>query len=257
MIHTVVLGYPNAKYKFNHSRFQIYESQMQYPDWYRDKFKTELATGTQGVKYNYELARQLDYRDGPHVIDKARTEWDDKAIKLWNWRNHDLRMVYWYRDVWLNHERKNVEDRTHVLFIEPDVLVAEHVTNEWINNSLQIHEKNVYVPRVFERLDAQVLNWKWWPDAEKLNDFEVDLHDHLLCIPPSACVLMPIEALKDLLWMHNHTDIFQRDVFCEIRLPTLLSYLGYHIYSEDLFDGVRTFPKPVNTYKTPFAHPFK
>jgi hypothetical protein len=225
----IIMGYPGAQYCCDRG-FERWEKQMPYPEWYKEEFKLD--------RYNYH-----DYFNP-----QGKTRWERAATKTWNWRNHDLRMIEFFMDY------PHKEQFTHFLFLEPDVYMSDYVDMLWIHENIKPRNNAIHVPRMLTHY--QIPHWKYWKDLEKLSENErIDFQP--ICTPPLSCILIPTQAMEDLCFIKQHSTIFEKDVFSELRLPMLLNYMGYIIHAESLFDGIRCFPKPLHTDKTPFFHPYR
>lgn len=118
-----------------------------------------------------------------------------------HWRNAD-RMI---RNWWLrNRDCFQHEDRFVIL--EYDVFVNDEIV--WVEDGSDASAKNVH--------DSVETNWTWWSEVEKL-PYEMNPKG----ISPLCCITMnrsALDSIADPFW----DELFKEDIFCELRLASIL-----------------------------------
>jgi len=83
-------------------------------------------------------------------------------------------------------------------------------------------KKGLQVNEIHHQLHDE---WPWFREKDKLPKC---MHPHIFGIVPMCVMTLSIDLVFDIIH-HKFYNIFMADIFCELRFPTLCSYLGYPI----------------------------
>jgi hypothetical protein len=128
------------------------------------------------------------------------------------WRNSDRAVRTW----WSTHSATVATG--HVLFLEGDVYancdLAALLDGPWTDADL-----------VAANLKFQVAHRRAWPAFAELDRLPERMRADGCGIEPLAVLLMSRRGL-DLICQPEFDEVFAADVFCELRLPTVLRHAG-------------------------------
>ena len=128
----------------------------------------------------------------------------DFKIK-YRWRNSDIFIRRWIRD-----NRKDINS-ANIAIIEWDVLITQKLPDLNINGLLG---KNIQYQN----------NWYWFKESHLLGKYQ----QYSIGITP-LCILFMDQKCIDA-WIDPEFDVlYSSDIFCELRLPTILNSRGIKI----------------------------
>ena len=136
------------------------------------------------------------------------------------WRNCDRNIRVWWRD-----HRGQVTTES-VLFLEYDVLVNVPLLPVVPSMTPGVGIAGAAV------LTAVADGRKYWPFRET-NRLPVAIRSHAIGIAPLAFLQISRHAL-DRLIDQCYDQAFAADIFCELRLPTVIRHAGYQVAALDL-----------------------
>jgi len=120
------------------------------------------------------------------------------------WRNNDRYIREWLR----NNYHKILHN--NIAFVEWDVLITINLPNI---NVCGFIGKHLQRPGINE--------WVWFNEIDRLGKYKT----HAMGAAPFAIQFMDKEAVNT--WMSNeYDDIYAKDIFCELRVPTIMNYAG-------------------------------
>lgn len=157
--------------------------------------------------------------------------------KLWNWRNSDAKLARAAKNILHENEAETF------LIVEYDTVIDIDLSNVKIHIPFGVNKSFIQNHRY----------WKWWGDADK---FPEGFEEHVWGIHPFGAMFLNRACMETIAYYWENTDIFTRDIFCELRLPTLLSYaLDVQPSEMQLLKFARPYPFP---YKPDcIFHPMK
>lgn len=95
--------------------------------------------------------------------------------------------------------------------------------------------------------------WHWWRESGRLpavlRPYRHGLAPLGILIATRAC----LDAVADSRWDH----VFSLDIFCELRLPTVVRACGFEVGRAPSFDGCGWHPITRTTFGPGFWHPVK
>jgi hypothetical protein len=141
------------------------------------------------------------------------------------WRNCDRSIRDWWKA-----NRHRVKS-SHVAFVEWDVVVNADL-REGIRPFVGL------AGRVVENRPGSA--WQWWQEIDALPE---NLRVHAASLRPLAVVIASrqcLEAISAPTW----DDVFRRDIFCELRLPTVARACGFQLAALPCLAHVEHFPIP-------------
>lgn len=131
------------------------------------------------------------------------------------WRNCDRNIRAW----WQAHRNTVTVDR--VLFLEWDVLVTQDLR--------EVFPARRVVPGLEgAALRTPVRDGRSWGVFEEVPRLPEAMRPHAVGIAPLSVVMLSRDAL-DAVCDPQWDDLFAADVFSELRLPTLVRFLGYPV----------------------------
>lgn len=153
-----------------------------------------------------------------HLVAIAQSNPNHQVIPV---KIEDNKNVNWFHvdRVTLTHV-KNIFDQIqydNLLLIEWDVLVNMELPKV---EFADVFAKASYEAPAKDSPDRE--KW-WWKEIKKLPEF---LQDHAHGIFPASVIGIKKDVLKQVIdpkW----DEIFNQEIHCEVRLPTILNYLGY------------------------------
>lgn len=155
------------------------------------------------------------------------------------WRNADRVIRDWWR------ENGATVQGDRIAIVEWDVLVRQHFELADAPRGPGLSGRD---PKVW---GAQP--WCWWREVGRL---PADLRSHRYGLAP-LCALVAttacLDAIADSRWDH----VFDLDIFCELRLPTVVRACGFEIGRVPAFDGCSCDIIPDPGTKPGFWHPIK
>lgn len=140
---------------------------------------------------------------------------DNNPDKKNSWRNCDRKLRDWWK------MNSQFVSNSIIYVLEYDVLVSKKLPV--LPSNFDFIGKDVKLPRLHS-------NWAWFKEAEK---FKPDIDTNITGIAPLAFLGMRRDVLNELC-DEKWDEIFNRDIFCEIRLPTIVSLNGFTIGGVDL-----------------------
>jgi hypothetical protein len=164
-------------------------------------------------------------RDNPivHVHHGKDGVTDAERIQLW--RNCDRAIRDWWR---ANRHQVHAD---HVAFVEWDVVVNLDL-RRCIVPGAGLVGATVEHPAVSP--------WSWWSEIERL---PTDLRRNAASLRPLGVVIASRECL-DAIAAPEWDDAFALDIFCELRLPTVVKACGFRLMASSHLANVRHFPIP-------------
>lgn len=143
--------------------------------------------------------------------------------KIIVWRNNDRYIREWLRE---NHHKII---HNNVAFIEWDVVVSTKLPDTNIDG---------FVGRNLQILGTN--EWLWFNEIDRLGKYK----DYAMGAAPFAVQFMDKKCVD--IWMsEEYDDIFSQDIFCELRLPTVMNHAGVKM-SEHLLPYVEWHPMQYN-----------
>lgn len=130
------------------------------------------------------------------------------AMVRLGWRNADRRLLAWWE------ENREKVAATHIVFCEADVRFAAKVGA--VFPSLE----DFMVPAVQDAGSS----WDWWAEVPKLPE---EFRQHARGISPLACILASRRMLDAMLSHPGREDLMGKDIFGELRFPTLAAACGF------------------------------
>ena len=106
----------------------------------------------------------------------------------------------------------------HVLFLEGDVYVNTCLT-ELFHGPWMEHDLTA------ANMRYQVRDRRSWAGFREIERLPAELHDAAIGIEPLGVVLLSRAGLDSLLWT-RYDEVFSADIFCELRLPTVIQHAG-------------------------------
>ena len=152
------------------------------------------------------------HRSNPYASISVYYEehWGEKKN---HWRNAD-RMI---RNWWMNN-RKCFPYEKHFVILEWDVYVNDEII--WVDKEDALSGKNLHVD-----LESK---WEWWKDADKLPSDMTPVG-----LSPLCCLSMTRDALDEIA-RPKWDSLFQSNIFCELRLPSIVYHSGMKVTTSDL-----------------------
>lgn len=208
---------------------------------------------TEKGKENFELLKthvQYPFYWGTQLIHKEQKAavyakgGDGKALATWRWRNNDVRILRW----WESYKTHNIPEDSLIYFIDDDVrfdFKPEDIVTPPNDNYFVCHKFR-------DASDIQESQWGFRHDIDKLPE---QLKEYALAITPIAVIGLSPRMLNDLSWYAANTNLFEEDIFGELRIGTLLNFLGYKGIEADNLKYVRNFPFPPRPGQ--ICHPVK
>jgi hypothetical protein len=132
------------------------------------------------------------------------------------WRGNDAALRAWWRE-----NRGKITGR-RVAWLEYDVLVTQELPDVWPEGVLAKELKGA--------------GWRWWGECERLPEFR----RHWCGVAPLGVSFWNAAAL-DAIADAKYDEVFARDVFCELRMPTICRAAGFPVQAMSL-PGVRWYP---------------
>lgn len=195
---------------------------------------------------NYGHIEQTRLHNPNAQIIEADTSGYYKAFgDLWSYRNNDSSFRNWLKS--------NIDRivNPNVAVFDWDVLCKMELPNDFpLGNEIIVKEHIPYNQETFA--------WWWFSEYNKLLEYK-----------PYACGIQPLGVLftsKDCLVkiLDSKLDkIFKRNIFCELRFPTVCNYLGIKIntFTQPQLEFIRTRPdysKEITEFKMGYIyHPVK
>ena len=137
------------------------------------------------------------------------------------WRNNDAAVRAWWRK-----NRGRITGR-RVAWLEWDALVTTALPEVW--------------PAGMLGKDLKDEGWHWWGERAALPE----LADHWCGVAPLGVTFWNAAAL-DAIAAEEYDEIYARDVFCELRTPSVCRKAGFPVESLSL-PGVRWYPVRAGT----------
>lgn len=154
------------------------------------------------------------------------------------WSNADRNIVDW----WLSIGRQSKADQ--FLLCEWDVRITTPPQETIIVKADCVCSKLVFPiqeGRAFKPFRT---------DASKLPQ---QMRKHICAVVPLGVLLMTRQALDCL----SQSDLFDKDIFCELRVATILAANGFSIAQNPLWNNVGTDPRKVVSDHVGISHPVK
>lgn len=140
-----------------------------------------------------------------HVVCGKALDGHDRTLA---WRNCDRLIREW----WL--EQGQFLHFKRALFLEWDVVFDARID--------EVFPDGHFIGRDVH--DPRMKNWQWFSETAAL---PTELQPHALGVSPLAALMISHECL-DAICNHPLSDsLFEQDIFCELRLPTLAASCGY------------------------------
>lgn len=163
---------------------------------------------------------------------------DDERILFW--RNCDRNIRNWWK---INHHRILGD---HVVFLEWDVVC--NVPIEKI-----FRPQNGLVGSELKTQPQDSHDWLWF---KELNELPPEMRSTAIGLVPLAAIQLSRAAL-DAISDDRHDALYESDIFCELRTPSLLRHLGFPIESTSTLKHVTWQPMPYPWLRRGIFHPIK
>ena len=138
---------------------------------------------------------------------------DEGAPSRHEWRNNDARVRAWW------HANRSAVHGTRVAWLDWDALVTAPLPD--------IH------PAGLTGREIKGEGWRWWGERQFLPEYP----QHWIGVVPLGVTFWNAAAL-DALADPRYDEAYARDVFCELRTPTICRHAGFPVEIVDL-PGVR------------------
>lgn len=166
------------------------------------------TTDKQGVPHYYDcLKSNPDLTQHVCVSNSKTTPQDIKR----DWRNCDNNLRNWWKS------NKHIVKSDYLLVVEWDVKITDDIKNYFDFDSNGIICKNI---REFGKD-----KWVWFEESEKFPDH---FKNKIKGLYPLSVILFHRSSL-DFIIREEFDDIFSKDIFCELRIATILNYGNFEI----------------------------
>lgn len=155
------------------------------------------------------------------------------------WRNADRIIREWWR------ENGSSVQGDRLAIVEWDVLVRKHFALAGAPRDAGLSGRD---PKIWGDVP-----WCWWKEVGLLPG---ELRPHRHGLAPFCALIASrecLDAVADSRWDH----VFDLDIFCELRLPTVVRACGFEIGRAPDFDGCSCDPIPDPGRQPGFWHPIK
>ena len=172
-----------------------------------------------------------------HRCDSPDAEGEER-IRIW--KNCDRHIRRWWKE---NHQK--VASR-HVVFLEWDVVC--NVPLDWIFPP----QDGLVCSQIKTREDPHE-SWYWFQDLPNL---PAAMQASAIGVVPLGVLQFSREAL-DALCDEAHDELFESEIYCELRTPTLLRHLGFPIETSAALRRVTWIKQPYPWLRRGIFHPVK
>lgn len=143
--------------------------------------------------------------------------------KIIAWRNNDRFIRDWLK------KNKNKIIHNNIAIVEWDVLITSALPNILVDGFVG---RNLQKPGINK--------WLWFKEIDRLGKYK----NYATGAAPFAIQFFNKNAI-DVWTSEEFNDIFLEDIFCELRLPTIMNYANINI-SEHLLPYVEWYPAKYN-----------
>ena len=165
----------------------------------------------------------------PHIDYEINNTISDKENSKNDWRNCDRSIRLWWRN---NYHRCSNE---YILFLEYDVLVNANIYDFFKTPCLGITTR-------FSRVLSRGDKWFWFRERDKLGGNFSDFAG----ADPFGVILFHRNALDEII-KPEYDSLYDDDIFCELRTPTILLNSGFELNSNCLITDVNVRPMSYTT----------
>lgn len=167
----------------------------------------------------------------------------DGRERLDAWRNADVAIRSWWQAF------GHLVETDHVLFLEADVYancdLTELLDGAWKDADL-----------VAANVLYQVTHRRSWKAFEEADSLPEEMRQLAIGIEPLAALLMRREGL-DKICQSRFDGVFSKDIFCELRLPTVVRFAGGSVGFCPRLKGVSVRPVTPPSGERGIWHPVK
>ncbi len=177
----------------------------------------------------------------PHVIQHRCDSPDasgDERIRIW--RNCDRHIRNWWK------ANRHLVKSQHVVFLEWDVLCNVPL------DGIFSPQEGLVGSRIKRQHNPEE-SWYWFREVPSLPD---EMQASALGIVPLGVLQLARTAL-DALCEESHDGLYEADIMCELRTPTLLQQLGFPIHSAETLKHVSWEKQPYPWLRRGIFHPVK
>lgn len=161
-----------------------------------------------------------------HVVCGKALAGDDRTMA---WRNCDRLIREW----WM--EQGRFLDFRRALFLEWDVVFDSPID--------EIFPEGHFIGRDVH--DPRTKQWTWFSEILSL---PTELQSHALGVSPLAALMISRECLSAMCEHPIADALFEQDIFCELRLPTLASACGYQpMQNREMLPNLGCYPIPAGS----------
>jgi len=175
-----------------------------------------------------------------HVCETQDAPSED--LRLDAWRNCDRNLREW----WKTHRNAVATER--VIFLEYDVFCNVDLRDV-------VPGKSPISGMVGAALKTPVRDAGWWPFREAAA-LPKPMQAFAVGMAPFAVLVVDrpaLDAVADAAW----DGLFEADVFCELRMPSLLRFLGFSVRGNRAWTAVGTTPQTAGKGFEGIMHPVK
>lgn len=203
-----------------------------------------IITTSHNNNYGHIEQTRLHNPDAQIIAADTSSLWK-KFGDAWSYRNNDSSFR-----VWLKYNIDNIEHNNVAVF-DWDVLCKMELPKDFpLTNEIIVKEHIPYTEKTFD--------WWWFGEYNKLQKYK-----------PWACGIQPLGVLfTDKTSLSKILDpsldkIFNSNIFCELRFPTICNYLNIKIntFTQPQLEFIRTRPDysdEIKEFKTGYIyHPVK
>ncbi len=195
-----------------------------------------LTTLASGLPHQAEFtAANPDIRQ--HRCNSTQYEGEERHHA---WRNVDRNIRNWWKD-----HRDEVKSR-HVVFFEWDVRCN-------VPLAPLFHPFEGLLCSQIKRQGDRGKPWLWFRDVPRL---PVELQAEAIGVVPLAVLQFSREVL-DAIADPRHDPLYADDIYCELRIATLIQHLGFPIQTLNSLKHVTWYPLPYFWLIRGIFHPVK
>lgn len=142
------------------------------------------------------------------------------------WRNCDRNIRNYYKEI------GQYTSQTDFLFLEWDVLVNVDLFEKFDKTPVNGIEGRYILSYKTNK------DWHWFQEIDR---FPSKFEDHFIGVVPLGVIRMSKNLLDEII-KPEHDYLYEQDIFCELRTPTLAKYLGFDIKGNDSLEKVHWQP---------------
>lgn len=142
------------------------------------------------------------------------------------WRNCDRNIRNYYKEI------GQYSEHTDFLFLEWDVLVNVDLFEKFDKTPVNGVEGKYILPYKTNK------DWHWFQEIDR---FPSKFEGCFVGVVPLGVIRMSKNLLNEII-KPEYDSLYDKDIFCELRTPTLANYLGYSILGNDSLEMVHWKP---------------